>query len=170
MGSHGILNSHDNVFSGCVFRFNGDVGAYSDTAESFFYNCLFHGNTQHGAHFVNNHPVTNCVFADNGGAGARCTTVGSMFTGCRFTGNGNHGLYNVAANMPPSLMGCYFDTNAVAAIFGSYFEINPDGAGSWNELSGSDVDSGYVSPGSPDYNYNLVVGATLRSKALVLAS
>lgn len=167
-GSYGFqAAAYSNQFWGCVADGNGNTGFYAYYGAASFRSCLSYGNTGgYGFYLGVSSALFGCVAHNNSSGGVYFNGVSDLRR-CRITANGGYGI-NVlgSSSARPSICGCYFHGNTSGVASGNYQEINPDGAGSWNELAGSDTDYGYVDSASGDFN--IAAGATLRSKALVL--
>ena len=162
-GMCGIYRSNaTDTFYGCVSDNNGDDG-FNSTDRSAWYGCVAHSNTDNGWNLYNQARCINCVAHDNGQDGFTNGSWRAQYICCRATNNNAYGFANYA-NGPDFLLGSYAQGNTSGATSGNVLECTIKGDSTYNDMTGSDRDYGYVDSAGDDYN--LRPGATLRSKAL----
>ena len=176
--ANGGVNYQNSIgfrFFYCNFQGNGGWGHWGVTSSrSMFIGCTILDNTGGGAYFWQNGmpQFVNCVINNNGGEGIDLGSgdgnyVG-LILGCRITDN-TVGID--FTNTPGTLMWSYMpDTgedlaNGTKTVGSSFVEPLINGVNT-NDLSGTDVDGGYVDSVTDDYN--LAGDATLRRTAIDL--
>jgi hypothetical protein len=157
-GGDGVYRPLSAQFAFCEFSGNTGNGVSQSAINSYF-NCIFRNNAGYGVDLYAGGLLANCVVDANtaGGVKVSHTLPVANLIGCRITNHTSSGKFgvDVTANVRCCLIGCYFGNNATDITAGRYDIVPINGSTAHVVLGGSETDHGYVSPGSPNYDFNL---------------
>ena len=179
-----LSSSQRQTFLNCVAA-GCEIGFSSQNESHSYINCLAYQNASHGFSTAGARAqLWNCVAHSNFN-GLRVAYTGCYLLNCVFYGNTNAGIWADATVGRNQLLGCrvvrnglgilaprtdqhsivlasYFAENAGGNAIGPVMFLDYRGNRYQNILNGTDVNHGFVSPGSPDHDYRLRDDASLR--------
>lgn len=169
---YGIVNSgniNEFIFSWCSFYNNGSGGVFAENTYNVRYiarNCLFVNNTGNGIKTGTEQSFFfNCIFHGNSLNGVEATFY-TKFIGCRITDN----AVGIDSDAVVSLFHTYMpdtgeDFANTAKFTGLLDQLSLAGVNT-NNLSGTDTNAGYNGEATNDFN--LVSSASIREVAVDL--
>lgn len=148
---------------GCLAYGNEFHGFNVSGNRGHLLNCVAHSNANGMRTSSTGNVVQNCVFYGNRNAGiiANVNQGRNLILGCRIVRNGV-GVQAPRGDMPAIVHGCYFAENGGGNSVGPVRFLNYLGNRYENIFDGTDINHGFVSPGSPDHDYRLRDDASLR--------